>query len=367
MLESMSEHVKLQINNWLATTTYNEFYNEIKTYIIGQPNLKIVVANVYNYLLNIVSGKPVNNNMLLAAPSGTGKTETYRALRDYFENKIPDMPIYSFDASLLTASGYKGSEPYEICAPFFDLEMEDAVGICFLDEFDKKLTPSFNTNGFDTNAEAQANMLTIVEGTILNGKNGAIVDTGNIMFVGLGSFDNFRKSRETVSKTIGFENMQQTVPIEHYAPITRESMIKCGGIHELLGRFPVIVNYDKLTPEHVKLIIKKITNEIEFSFDCEISLSSQMMDSLLDVANNEFGCRIFDSMIRTATIIAYSNAMVAKIPDRILSITIHSAEEATFVWREYNEIERAEQESYEKFLKRIREAEQKETKNQKAL
>jgi len=349
-----AEQVRAQIENWLMSTKYTDFLAAMEKRIIGQPDLKIVVANVYNYLINIVAQRPVNNNMLLAAPSGSGKTETYRALRDYFEDKIPDMPIYAFDTSLLTASGYKGAEPYEICAPFFNMDMEDAIGICFLDEFDKKLMPSFNSNGFDTNAEAQSNMLTIVEGTILNSRTGGVVDTSNIMFIGLGSFDDFRKKRESVSKTLGFVTENNKETIEHFTPVDREAMIESGGTYELLGRFPVIINYGKLTEVSIRRIIKKTVTEIERNFNCDIILTEGMTDELLKVANSNFGCRTFDSVVRSNVLLAYAKAMETKEEDKILTITIDTNNNVTYTWRDLNEIELLERKSYEQFLERIR-------------
>jgi len=273
-------------------------------------------------------------------------------LRDYFQNEIPEMPVYSFDTSLLTASGYRGMEPYEICAPFFRINMYDAVGICILDEFDKKLIPSFNSHGYDTNAETQANMLTIVEGCELNHRDGRVVNTSDIMFIGLGSFDNFRRARECDNHIIGFNN-NDSMNSEHYAPVDRNAMIESGGTYELIGRFPVIVNYEKLSSTYIRQIIDNTVKILKQDFDCDIIVTENMVQYLLSVANGKFGCRIFNGVLRTAVLTAYAEAMQSQQQDRILVITIDSVIDIKFLWREYSEEEKAEIEHYRSLMKRL--------------
>lgn len=52
--------------------------------MLGQEEVELIVANIYNYISVLACKKKTNHNMLLAAPSGCGKTEIYRALRDLF-------------------------------------------------------------------------------------------------------------------------------------------------------------------------------------------------------------------------------------------------------------------------------------------
>ena len=129
--------------------------------------------------------------MMLTAPSGAGKTETYRAIKQYFGIYAPSLPVYIRDASSITATGYKGSDPAYIVAPLCHTGLHRPVGLVFLDEFDKKILPSYNAHGENTNAEAQYGLLTIVEGSDVEIKDrGRIlrVNTDKVMFIGLGSF-----------------------------------------------------------------------------------------------------------------------------------------------------------------------------------
>ena len=249
-----------QISSWLYNTSFSDFLSEMQSKVIGQDNLTIFCANVYNYLQNIENRIAVNNNSIIAAPSGSGKTQTYRALKEYFSTKIPELPIYIFDLANLTPSGYKGSESSDIVLPLFATNMIKPVGIVFLDEFDKKLIPSITSAGSDTNFEAQNCILTLVEGSfVYNKKYNRQISTDNIMFVGLGSFDYFREKKENEKDIIGFNNVLSEDK-NHFINITRENMVECGGTNELLGRFPIIINYDKQTigNHHVSNFIKAL-------------------------------------------------------------------------------------------------------------
>ena len=76
----------------------------MKSRVMGQENIAIVVANVYNYLKNVsipdtVMEMPTHgncNNMILAAPSGSGKTETYRAFQNikFYSEHTQGMPLF---------------------------------------------------------------------------------------------------------------------------------------------------------------------------------------------------------------------------------------------------------------------------------
>jgi len=131
-------------------------------------------------------------------------------------------------------------------------------------------------------------------------------------------------------------------------------MIESGGTYELLGRFPVIINYGKLTEVSIRRIIKKTVTEIERNFNCDIILTEGMTDELLKVANSNFGCRTFDSVVRSNVLLAYAKAMETKEEDKILTITIDTNNNVTYTWRDLNEIELLERKSYEQFLERIR-------------
>ncbi len=109
--------IRRQIRDWLEENPYQELLSYMRSRVMGQEDIAIVVANIYNYLTNVSNPGVRNyetrgncNNMILAAPSGSGKTETYRALKDYFRSRIPALRLEITDVSNLTATGYRGSD-----------------------------------------------------------------------------------------------------------------------------------------------------------------------------------------------------------------------------------------------------------------
>ena len=100
----IDQQTKRQIRDWLEGNPYQELLEYMKSRVMGQENIAIVVANVYNYLKNVsipdtVMEMPTHgncNNMILAAPSGSGKTETYRAFQNikFYSEHTQGMPLF---------------------------------------------------------------------------------------------------------------------------------------------------------------------------------------------------------------------------------------------------------------------------------
>ena len=299
-----------EIKEWLNYVKFREFYDALSEHVIGQDGLFYIAANIYSYLYNVVNNKPINHNMILTAPSGAGKTETYRAIKRYFDVYIPSLPVYIRDASSITATGYKGSEPAYIVAPLSYTGLNRPVGLVFLDEFDKKILPSYNAQGENTNAEAQYGLLTIVEGSDVEIKErGGIlhVNTDKVMFIGLGSFDFFREEKSKDRTTLGFATTSEL--IDHYDSITREDMIEAGGCYELIGRFPTIINYHKLDNDAINRIINKNIAVLEDEYNCDIELTDELREELIEIANSQFGCRLINSVLTERILEQYANAL----------------------------------------------------------
>lgn len=325
------ENLKLSIKEWLGRVPFTEFRNAIHKDVIGQDNLDLILANVYNYLTNVALGNPVNNNMLMAAPSGCGKTETYRSLRNYFKTEIPELTISQVDVSVITEEGIVGAGS----SILVDELMENGTngyGIVFMDEFDKKLIPSF-AEGANTSAAVQNQLLTIIEGRevpfILNGQpTGYYIDTSNTMFIGLGSFNESREQKKNAAKNnLGFGARAQDNDM--FDEITREDMIKMGASYEMIGRFPLIVNYHKLSEEAVDKIIDKTLETLRLAYQLPIELDADMRTQLHEFANGVYGCRMLDSSIRDQVIKQYTAWLLGGCKKK--KIVIHSVTESELV------------------------------------
>lgn len=155
----------------LKTFTPEKMLRYCEHRIQGQgKELKKAVYAVYKYLQSVAKGEPFYaDNWMLIGISGSGKTEFFRAIRDFF--KLYDIPVsvVQIDLSNVTETGFKGAEPNSIPQRVIEENPNTrGVGICFLDEADKKCVASYGSNNVNVNAAVQANLLTMIEGTFIH-------------------------------------------------------------------------------------------------------------------------------------------------------------------------------------------------------
>lgn len=337
----ISKMAKKQIYDWIITDPYMEMLSYVQSRVMGQEDIVSVVTNIYTHLRRMI-GQTLNmrmqtrsgsNNMLLCAPSGCGKTETYRAIKDYFADRIPLLAVHIVDVSGLTPAGFRGSEPSSVVAPLVGYGSEP-IAIIFMDEFDKICTPSYTADHSDMHLEVQHNILTMVEGSRVETARG-VVDTKNILFIGAGSFDGFRKVRESNEKSeIGFQK-DENKKSDHYAPVTRENIITAGGCYELIGRFSYIVNYHPLDKEIVLNIIDRNRELIANDFGCELILERKALNELCEQAGSKFGCRLLDSLMRDPVLKAYGDALQSDTYGDVLVITLKDLDTYSYDFRDY--------------------------------
>lgn len=337
----ISKMAKKQIYDWIITDPYMEMLSYVQSRVMGQEDIVFVVTNIYTHLRRMI-GQTLNmriqtrsgsNNMLLCAPSGCGKTETYRAIKDYFADRIPLLAVHIVDVSGLTPAGFRGSEPLSVVAPLVGYGSEP-IAIVFMDEFDKICTPSYTADHSDMHLEVQHNILTMVEGSRVETARG-VVDTKNILFIGAGSFDGFRKVRESNEKSeIGFQK-DENKKSDHYAPVTRENIITAGGCYELIGRFSYIVNYHPLDKEIVLSIIDRNRELIANDFGCELILERKALNELCEQAGSKFGCRLLDSLMRDPVLKAYGDALQSDTYGDVLVITLKDLGTYSYDFRDY--------------------------------
>ncbi len=289
------------IKVWLGRTDFNSFSKEISQRVKGQEQLDRVLINVYSYMENMAEGRPHNNNILIAAPSGCGKTETFRALRDYFAKALPVMPIYQVDMTSITEEGFKGKDTKAVVSELQTDKGTDGIGIVFLDEFDKRLLPSHDSKGNNINKAIQSQLLTTFEGVRYPDMK---IDTNNTLFIALGAFDACRENKSVEIKHIGF-GAENEGGEDHYADINRKDIIDIGASYELLGRFGTIVNYHKLSDKVVDGIINGMAKEIGQSIGAYVKIHDDFRKELRENANSKFGCRLLKSMINDSAMEAY--------------------------------------------------------------
>lgn len=306
-----------QIKEWLNRTSYNEFYTAIRSKVIGQSSLKHVVTDVFVYLSSIAENRRIcRSNTILAAPSGCGKTETYRALKEYFKKEIPALPVSLIDTNQITPEGFRGMNTSYIVKDF--RPSSESYGIIFLDEFDKRLIPSYEANGTNVNAEVQAQLLLAVEGINLND-----VDTSKILFIGMGSFNKVRtmKAEKVREKKFGLGIDRPDTSTDLFSNITREDMIELGASYELIGRFSSVINYERLSYEQVDEIIDLRVKELSEEYCVSVSVGDGMRKLLHDNSNTEFGNRLITSLLREAICNAITEILTRNIDEAEIVLT----------------------------------------------
>lgn len=324
--------IRKRIEMWLMTTSYKSFRGEIAKRVKGQQELDKVLINVYNYFENIHRGEKTKNNILIAAPSGCGKTETFRALREYFKTAIPGLPIGQIDMTSITEEGFKGSDTKAVIAPLLENKQTGGIGIIFMDEFDKKIVPSYSGSGSNVNAAVQAQLLATIEGREYPEEG---INTENTMFIGLGSFDECRKKKEVEIKHIGF-GQENEKGEDHYSPITREDIINLGGSYELLGRFGTIVNYNKLSQSIIDEIIDDCTLDLMLSTELDILITDDFRKRIREKANTEYGCRIIKGILTDAVMNAYIEIKKSESECEVDAISINDIDDHLMFEKDYS-------------------------------
>lgn len=290
------------LKNRLKDYSYEEFRDDMRKRVKGQPELDKVCLAVYHYLILKANKMPVKErcNTIISAPSGCGKTETYRAIKELFEERLPEIEVMICNTSSFSSAGYKGENITEFIGRLAERCENKEGAIIFLDELDKKLKPDIGSNGYDYNGAVQNEMLTMIEGH----KYGEF-DTTDILFVGIGSFAECRKKREHVCNSIGFNGCFEK-EADHYDDITIEDIIDSGATYELMGRFSQVVNYHKLSKE----IVFEIAEEYAESF-CKvieadkIILTDQFKEELYESANGPMGVRVVKNEIKKSVMLAF--------------------------------------------------------------
>lgn len=250
--------------------------------VIGQDEAKETLAvAVYSHYLRLLNctREPVcqlggtveleKSNILMAGPSGTGKTLLVRTLA-----RVLGVPFASADATTLTQAGYVGDDVDSIIARLLDAAGGDVQkaqwGIVYIDEVDKLARRGGGGTAVrDISGEGvQQALLKLVEGSEVRiGKGGRrgehgeeqVVDTRNILFIAGGAFPGLETlvgSRvHPRDSAIGFHTRpQQQAPSinELLAALLPDDLHEFGLIPEFIGRFPIITFLREL--DHATLL-----------------------------------------------------------------------------------------------------------------
>jgi ATP-dependent Clp protease ATP-binding subunit ClpX len=260
------------------------------------------------------------NNVLIAGPTGTGKTLIASTLASYL-----DVPFVVTDATTMTESGYAGDDTEVLLDKLLqaaDYDVEKAqLGIIYVDEIDKKAKRNDMVSlSRDVSGEGvQQSLLKLMEGVTVKVPNKpgdapekVDVDTTNILFIVGGAFiglEELVKQRIGQSK-IGFNDDKQEQLDNWELHLQTRDLVQYGLIPEFVGRLPSVNVLHQLTKEELVKILTEpqdsIIDQIKvlFSLDkIEIEFNIKALEDIANIAiEQDLGARGLRKILDSALV-----------------------------------------------------------------
>ena len=274
-----------------------EIRDHLDRFVISQDEAKKVLATAicdhYNHVRRCLEKPELaqrdfsKHNVIMLGPTGVGKTYLMRCIA-----KLIGVPFIKADATKFSETGYVGYDVEDIVRDLVkaadgNVEMAQ-YGIVYLDEIDK-IAGRNSDGGKDVSGRGvQVNLLKLMEDTDVKligqtdmlGQMQAmmamqttgqpprsLISTKYILFIVSGAFDRIQEiiQRRLGNAQIGFHaNGEFTgrTDSEILKQVQTQDLVKFGFEPEFVGRLPVRVVLDDLSPSDLEQILKVAENGI---------------------------------------------------------------------------------------------------------
>jgi len=308
-----------------------EMYERIDDYVVGQDRAKKVLAvAVYNHYKRIASSPADDgvelqkSNILLIGPTGCGKTLLAQTLA-----RTLNVPFCIADATSLTEAGYVGEDVENILLRLIQVADFDIAraekGIVYIDEIDKIARKTGDNPSItrDVSGEGvQQALLKIIEGTVANvppqggrkhpHQEFLQINTGNILFICGGAFDNLEdivarrvgnKGRMGFPKSEEERNTRDMELRELLHQVAPDDLLEFGLIPEFVGRLPIVVSVDPLDREALLQILTQPKDAVLKQYQRLFAMDSVELiftdDALTAIAEKALGRKTGARGLRT--------------------------------------------------------------------
>lgn len=307
------EEMKEQESNEPIKFNLKDLQDKVLSNVIAQDEaVKTVTTTVF---VNKTSLNPRHkSHILLAGPSGTGKTEMINIIA-----KELDIPYFKADATAYTKSGYVGKDVYSMLEGLIDAAGGDVKkaqnGILVIDEIDKKI--SEDINGTDVLYSLLKVMDRDVVEVDVSYYNSIQFDTSDLTIIFMGAFtDLYEKKKSDKEKTIGFKKTNDN--LEDNIEITESDLIKYGMPSEFMGRIGTIVYTKEFTYKDLLKIlynsdISPIKQEKEYFENLGVNItftSTYMSEIASKSAKAKTGARDLKKLVKNSLKYAYQDVLI---------------------------------------------------------
>ncbi|MBQ1377899.1 MAG: AAA family ATPase [Lachnospiraceae bacterium] len=272
---------------------FSSVVSYIKRFVMDQDEVVERIALIIVYYCRLVKkgeGLLAPECILLNGPTGSGKSLIFQVI-----SSLPGLNVYVVNGATLTEEGFKGKNWSAELDKIRDLPEPKVI---FIDEFDKKLQPSYSSYGQNVNEAVQHSLLAFLSGD---------TDVRVPVFLA-GAFSSIRdkKKEDRNRKPAGFTKggTSETPVTAQEMMVDREDMRKMGMISELSGRLQILnlKAPDRKTMEKVLLEspISPITvsREKAAEFGVRLKYTSGFVKEALDYAEkSELGVRSLNTVV----------------------------------------------------------------------